>query len=105
MTAVRILKRENSRRYGELVKSIRAQCAFDIDLYPKTLNTSYKLMENRWYGKVKYEEYRGHGTGQKGLYEEVRDRKGYGVAIRTGRQYYPGYRRKNETQDYLLQMK
>ena len=46
MIAAGLLKRTYGRKYGELMKSIRSQYAFNIDVYPKILYAAYKLMEN-----------------------------------------------------------
>ena len=48
-----ILKQVNGRRYGELIKSIRAQYAFDVNVYPKMLNAAYELIENYEDEKIK----------------------------------------------------
>ena len=46
MMGVALLKRADDERYAELKLSIRDQFAFGIDVYPKTLNGAYDLLEN-----------------------------------------------------------
>ena len=46
MMGVALLKRADEERYAELKLSIRDQFAFGIDVYPKTLNGAYDLLEN-----------------------------------------------------------
>ena len=46
MMAVALLKRADEDRYAELKISVRDQFAFGIDVYPKTLNGAYDLLEN-----------------------------------------------------------
>ena len=40
------LKRADDDRYTDLKLSIRDQFAFGIDVYPKTLNGAYDLLES-----------------------------------------------------------
>ena len=44
--AIGLLKRSSTKKYGDIMMSIRGQFTFDIDVYLKTLNTTYELMEN-----------------------------------------------------------
>lgn len=44
MTIVGLLKRANTKKFGDLMTSIRDEFAFDIDVYPKTLNSAYALV-------------------------------------------------------------
>ena len=46
MMDVPLLKRADEERYAELKLSIRDQFAFGIDVYPRTLNGAYDLLEN-----------------------------------------------------------
>ena len=41
-----LLKISNTKKYGDLTTSIRDQFDCNIDVYPKTLNSAYELMEN-----------------------------------------------------------
>ena len=58
MIAVRLLKRENGRKYGELMKSIMAQYLLDIGVYPKILSAAYDLMENYGEENCKHDEHK-----------------------------------------------
>ena len=44
--AIGLLQILNTKKYGELMTVIRYQFAFDIDMYPKTINSAYELMQN-----------------------------------------------------------
>ena len=57
MISVRLYNSSNSIQYRDFMKSIRSQYAFDIDVYLKALNITYKLMENHSGRKVMYEDY------------------------------------------------
>ena len=46
MMAIGFLKRANTRKYEILMSNIRDQFAFNIDVYPTTLNSAYELLEN-----------------------------------------------------------
>ena len=46
MIDIGLLRRSNTKKYGELMMSIRDQFAFNIDVYSKTLNSIYELIEN-----------------------------------------------------------
>jgi len=47
MKAIGLLKSANNKRYNKLMINIREQFAFKIDVYPKTLNEAYDLLEAR----------------------------------------------------------
>lgn len=46
MIVVALLKRLVEDRYAEIKLSKKDQSAFGIDVYPKTLNEAYNLLEN-----------------------------------------------------------
>ena len=46
MMAMGLLKRANKKKFGRLMVNIRDQYAFGMDVYPKTLDAAYELIEN-----------------------------------------------------------
>ena len=84
--AIGLLQILNTKKYGELMTVIRYQFAFDIDMYPKTLNSAYELMQNHSVSK-KRGDVRGNHDRDK---DQDRNRGGRGREYRrreTYRQY------------------
>ena len=67
MMVVGLLKKVNRRKFHKLITNIHDQFAFNIDVYPTSLHTSYELLDNhsRYINHTLYNGGKGRGRDRR----------------------------------------